>query len=36
MFPHTDEMVDMCSHTGDIDKSVSGNVETVVLMTKTE
>ena len=29
MFPHTDEILDMFSHTGDIHNSVSGHVETV-------
>ena len=34
MFPHTDGIVEMFPHTGDIHNSVSGHVETVVLMSK--
>lgn len=35
MLPHTDGIMDMFPHTGDIHNGVSGHVETVVLMGKT-
>jgi len=34
MFPHTDEILDMFSHTGDIHNSVSRHVETVCLLSR--
>ena len=36
MFPHTDGILDMFPHTGDIHNGVSGHVETVCLMSRTE
>ena len=35
MFPHTDEIVEMFPHTGDIHNGVSGYVETIVLLSRT-
>ena len=32
MFPHTDGILDIFPHTGDIHTAVSGHVETVVLL----
>lgn len=32
MFPHTDEILDMFSHTGDIHTAVSGHVEVCCLL----
>jgi hypothetical protein len=34
MFPHTDGILDMFPHTGDIHNGVSGHVETVVCLCK--
>ena len=34
MFPHTDRILDMFPHTGDIHNGVSVHVETVVLMSR--
>jgi hypothetical protein len=34
MLPHTDGIMDMFPHTGDIHNGVSGHVETVVLLSQ--
>ena len=36
MFPHTDGILDKFPHTGDIHTAVSGHVEMVALLTRTE